>query len=186
MESLLTYTPNRFGGFSINNFILNKLNMETKELKIQAPEGYEIDREESTLDCIKFKLIKKNITYKDVCNKLFEHSYYFISEHGLIIFYTGKNKFDANNALTSHQLKRLLALNQLLNIAEYYNKIRGEYNIRYAITYDFNKCKFNVKSAANADIHSFGVVALFNSEEDAQEVIDNPNFQEILNTVYKL
>ena len=26
MESLLTYTPNRFGGFSINNFILNKLN----------------------------------------------------------------------------------------------------------------------------------------------------------------
>ena len=45
--------------------------METKELKIQAPEGYEIDREESTLDCIKFKLIKKNITYKEVCKNLF-------------------------------------------------------------------------------------------------------------------
>ena len=64
--------------------------METKELKIQAPEGYEIDREESTLDCIKFKPIKKIITYKDVCNELFKHSYYFINEHGLIIFFQWK------------------------------------------------------------------------------------------------
>lgn len=31
--------------------------METKELKIQAPEDYEIDRENSTLECIKFKPI---------------------------------------------------------------------------------------------------------------------------------
>ena len=38
--------------------------METKELKIQAPEGYEIDRENSTFEYIKFKLIKKDITYK--------------------------------------------------------------------------------------------------------------------------
>lgn len=45
--------------------------METKELKIQAPEGYEIDKENSTLECIKFKPIKKNITYKDICNTLF-------------------------------------------------------------------------------------------------------------------
>lgn len=160
--------------------------MKTKELKIQAPEGYEIDREKSTLDCIKFKPIKKDITYEDVCEKLFKDSYHFIDGGGLINLYTGqKYKFNKNNASNHQQLKRILALNQLLNIAEYYNKIRGEYNIRYAITYDFNKCKFNVKSAANADIHSFGVVALFDSEEDAQEVIDNPNFQEILDTIYK-
>ena len=29
--------------------------METKELKIQAPEGYEIDKENSTFECVKFK-----------------------------------------------------------------------------------------------------------------------------------
>lgn len=28
-------------------------------------------------------------------------------------------------------------------------------------------------------------VALFNRKEDAQEVIDNPNFREILDTIYK-
>ena len=30
-----------------------------------------------------------------------------------------------------------------------------------------------------------GVVALFNNKEDAQAVIDNPNFREILDTIYK-
>lgn len=157
--------------------------METKELKIQAPEGYEIDREESTLDCIKFKLIKKNITYKDVCNKLFEHSYYFISEHGLIIFYTGKNKFDANNALTSHQLKRLLALNQLLNIAEYYNRLHSTAINTYTIVYNKVDKMYHVDMSSS--IYSFGIKAFFNRKEDAQAVIDNPNFRKILDTIYK-
>ena len=35
--------------------------METKELKIQAPKGYEIDKERSTFERIIFKPIK-NIT----------------------------------------------------------------------------------------------------------------------------
>ena len=46
--------------------------MKTKEVKIQAPEGYEIDKENSTFECIKFKsIIKKNITYRDICEYLF-------------------------------------------------------------------------------------------------------------------
>ena len=44
--------------------------METKEIKINIPKGYEIDKENSTFECIKFKSIK-NITYEDCCKKLF-------------------------------------------------------------------------------------------------------------------
>lgn len=33
--------------------------MDTKEVKIQVPEGYEIDKENSTFECVKFKPIKK-------------------------------------------------------------------------------------------------------------------------------
>ena len=33
--------------------------MNTKEVKIECPEGYEIDKENSTFDCIKFKRIKR-------------------------------------------------------------------------------------------------------------------------------
>lgn len=45
--------------------------MDTKEFKVQIPEGYEIDKENSTFECIKFKPIKKDITYDDICNTLF-------------------------------------------------------------------------------------------------------------------
>ena len=44
--------------------------METKEVKIDIPKGYEIDKKNSTFECIKFKPVK-NITYEDCCKKLF-------------------------------------------------------------------------------------------------------------------
>lgn len=47
--------------------------METKEIKINIPEGYEIDKENSTFECIKFKPKKdiSNLTYEKVCRRLF-------------------------------------------------------------------------------------------------------------------
>ena len=43
--------------------------MEEKEIKIQVPEGYEIDKENSTFECIKFK--KKNISYEEILSIVF-------------------------------------------------------------------------------------------------------------------
>ena len=39
--------------------------METKEFKINVPEGYEIDKENSTFECIKFKCIEEEIRFRD-------------------------------------------------------------------------------------------------------------------------
>ena len=107
--------------------------METKELKIEIPKGYEIDKDHSTFECI--KPIKKHITYEDVCNTLFKNDTgYFLDQYGEINFYNIEtNRFDAPNG---RQLKRLLALNKLLNIAEYYNRKTAELNVRYRICYD--------------------------------------------------
>ena len=58
--------------------------METKELKIQVPDGYEIDKENSTFELIKFKPIKKYITYKDICKYIFNWRYYYIDSCGYI------------------------------------------------------------------------------------------------------
>ena len=160
--------------------------MEAKELKIQVPEGYEIDRENSTFECIKFKLIKKGITYKNVSNKLFgdiEKIYYYTDSCGDIQFCQTTNVEDANNATTVKQLKRILALNQLLNIAEYYNRLHIMIDKPYVILYDKRTQSYTVNSVSPC--YGFGVEVAFNRAEDAKAVRDNPNFREILDTIYK-
>lgn len=133
------------------------------------------------------KLIKKDITYKDVCNAVLKNkTNYYINNVGRIEDITLKIQiYDKNNATNRKQLKRLLALNQLLNIAEYYNNNRKKDTIEYAIIYDFDEVRFTTTSSILTDIYSFGVVAVFYDENDAQAVIDNPNFRKILDTIYK-
>ena len=159
--------------------------METKELKIQVPDGYEIDKENSTFELIKFKPIKKYITYKDVCNKLFKNFQgYLISGYGQIDdFSYESDKFEPNSATNRKQLDRLLALNQLLNIAEYYNSLSAFEGETFQITYSNYLGKYYVQSSSS--ICSYGFTPLFNNEKDAEAVIDNPNFREILDMVYK-
>lgn len=158
--------------------------MERKEIKIQAPEGHEIDRENSIFECIKFKPIKRHITYKDICKKIFKKVYYIrpLGEIGELAepydFLLNKN-----NATNSRQLEKLLALNQLLNIAEYYNKLHTT-NIKNT-TIDYDGVNQRYYTSGISTMYLRGVSAVFNSKEDAQEVIDNPNFREILDMVYK-
>lgn len=158
--------------------------METKELKVQAPEGYEIDKENSTFERIKFKPIKKDITYRDVCKNLFNRDIaYYIDVHGEIKHGCMCNSIcDKNNTTTRTQLERLLALNQLLNIATYYNSRVKESDGLYMISY----IKFyDLYCVSTSTPYATGITALFNREEDAQAVIDNPNFRKILDTIYK-
>lgn len=100
--------------------------METKELKIQVPEGYEIDKENSTFECIKFKPIDEVITYEDVAKKLFcgEGVRYYISEKGFIRDSKGCNIDEctrSNNCTSEKQVEKLLAINKLMNVAKYLN-----------------------------------------------------------------
>ena len=113
-----------------------------------------------------------------------QRNYTFISEHGFPVFDTGKNKFDANNALTSHQLKRILALNQLLNIAEYYNTINSNKNGEYFHIVFHPSTNYTIYRYKEY-FSMYGLVPFFNRKEDAQAVINNPNFREILDTIYK-
>lgn len=158
--------------------------METKEFKVQVPEGYEIDKENSTFERIRFKPIKKDITYEYICNKIFDEKYYYISSCGEIQWNRTIYVKDINNATNRNQLKKLLALNQLLNIAEYYNNLHPKQgNYPYCITFE-ESCGYS-KGIYDLNYPLYGLVALFNQAEDAQAVIDNPNFREILDTIYK-
>lgn len=98
--------------------------MNTKEIKITVPEGYEIDKENSTFECIKFK--KKGLTYEKIAKKLFKNKRtYFIKGQAKIDIFLPVEDVGvsyANNATSEKQLQRLLAINKLMNVAEYLNE----------------------------------------------------------------
>lgn len=161
--------------------------METKELKINIPEGYEIDKENSTLECIKFKPSKKYFTYKDICAKLFkkESPGYYVDPNGSIQV-TRAEAFitDPINAPNKKQLERLLALNQLMNIAYYYN---GKQYIKVGCYIGYDKLQdiYFVGDLDNEFTQAAEMTPLFMFTKDAKAVIDNPNFRSILDTLCK-
>lgn len=117
--------------------------MDTKEMKIQVPAGYEIDKENSTLECIKFKP-KKKATYEDIQNMLYETKKrkYAIcyAEYGDRLFDWKPNYLDGlDDCVTKNQVLKLLAINKLMNVAKYLNEgwvpNWGNENDKYFIYY---------------------------------------------------
>lgn len=162
--------------------------METKEVKINIPKGYEIDKENSTFECIKFKPVK-NITYEDCCKKLFpNYKGFYINAWGEIANIANNFSLEPstsiNTAPTRHQLEKLLALNQLMNITYYYN--HHKYVEKgYIIAYNREDCYYEVMDDCNSYHKLTAIDPIFEKTEDAKAVIDNPNFRSILDTLCK-
>lgn len=94
-----------------------------KEFKVQVPEGYEIDKENSTFECIKFIPIKD--TYDSIVKKLFLNKTHYKLENEWVTNIRETFIFYLPNALlygtSKKQLEKLLAINKLLNVAKYLN-----------------------------------------------------------------
>lgn len=89
--------------------------METKEIKIVPPEGYEVDKENSTYNCVKFKpLIVKR--WRDNIKAQFDG--YFITSNADII--NTHNMYNIENAYnvfaTKKQAKSSLAMARISQI----------------------------------------------------------------------
>ena len=145
---------------------INNMEIKNNQLTIDIPEGMEIDLENSDLakGIVKFK--KKDITYENV-------------EDALKL---GKNC--KSIIINKSNASKLVALSKLMNIAKYYN---GDwkpdwysYASKFSISFNHTSRKYIVDSS---DYRTSGNV-LFKKSEDAQEVIDNPNFRDILDTIY--
>lgn len=77
----------------------------SQSLEFQIPEGYIFDKDNSTENVIRFKPIKKEVTYADIIKELCSGNCYYIN----------------NNPTSWRQLQQLLALNKLMNVAKYLN-----------------------------------------------------------------
>ena len=101
--------------------------MNSQQLKIKPPEGFEIDQEKSDLSksIVYFKKSKKKLSYQDVSESLFVNKEtWYIGDWGVIKWMTSGigSYMDKNNSTTREQLESILALNMLCNTAKYLNK----------------------------------------------------------------
>ena len=145
---------------------INNMEIKNNQLTIDIPEGMEIDLENSDLakGIVRFK--QSTITYEDVEDTL----------------KLGKNC--KSIIINESNASKLVTLSRLMNIAKYYNgdwkpnwSDQNEY--KYFIIYkgDIYKVDYNWTIISN-NIY-------FKNEKDAQAVIDNPNFRDILDALYK-
>lgn len=150
--------------------------MEEKVIKIEIPEGYEIDKEKSTLEKIVFKLKEQSL--KSICSiyrKLFygQKAYYF-NKYGKIenTIICAEDYKNLNNCTSEKQAKKLLAINQLMNVAKYLNEgWQPDWNNyiekKYTIYIEKNtKVSIDVNYCINRGI------VYFKTEKLAQKAID--------------
>ena len=143
---------------------INNMEIKNNQLTIDIPEGMEIDLKNSDLakGIVKFK--KKDITYDDILQEC-------------------PTNFSGLR-VCNHCLDKILAISQLMNIAKYYNgdwepnwNDPSMYKYFIICAGDIYKIDYNCKSIYN-NIY-------FKNKKDAQAVINNPNFRNILDAIYK-
>lgn len=153
---------------------LYKTNNELMPIKIDLPKGYVIDKEHSDLDkgIIKFK--NKRLTLEQLY-KSAKENHYLTNRSAIKEFRDGK----------------LIALANLMDIARYFN---GDWNydftkgdIGYMIVYDttMTEPRYVVRKFDSVTNAYYGN-SIFKNEADAQYVIDNPNFRNVLDRVFKV
>ena len=163
LQTLVTGTCTPGGRKDNINVAFKEINnIENNQLTINIPEGMEIDLENSDLTkgIVKFK--KKDITYEDILQVI----------------------DSVKLRVSTYCIDKILAISQLMNIAKYYNgdwepdwNNQDEY--KYYIIYNRDTYKVDYGwTSICSNIY-------FKNKKDAQAVIDNPNFRDILDAVYK-
>ena len=103
--------------------------METKEIKIEVPQGYEIDRQKSTFEKIIFKKIpEKPKTWGDYCSLMKGKKVYNTYCNYIIVneFSNAHDKF-----VTKKRAEQFIALGKLMQLRDYW--VRGYKEFKYAL-----------------------------------------------------
>ena len=101
-----------------------------KELKIEVPQGYEIDRQKSTFEKIIFKKIPDNPkTWEEYC-ELTKGSYSNYASTTNIV-YEDRHTGAYNEFTTKERAEQFVALGKLLQLRDYW--VRGYKEFKYAL-----------------------------------------------------
>ena len=143
-----------------------------ENIKIDIPQGYEIDLENSNLSTGKISFKKKELTYEDIAKSLFMNNktYYADTLGSIGVCNLGTIYYDSKiNCTSEKQVKKLLAINQLMNVTKYLN---GDWEPDWSSP--STKYYFHI-TENNITIHNtyFGrsSIVYFKSEELAKQAI---------------
>lgn len=143
---------------------------KVNEIKINVPEGMEAYLENNT---IKFRPIEKKLTYDNIAKELFKDkkTYYTDAFCNIkVINNADINYKDINNCTSEKQLKKLLAINKLMNVAKYLNgDWQPDWNNHKEPKYYICISKYTGEYIAYCDNTSF---VYFKTEELAKQAID--------------
>lgn len=157
----------RNDGVSVKFEEVKDMEIKDNQLTINIPDGMEIDVENCDFNAGVIKFKKKELRYEDIENSLDLEG----NRTGIPV--------DDNNAF------KLCATDRLMNIARYYNgdwkpdwsSVENKYYIIYC---NRSQC-YTTDHKTLIDINT----VYFKCEKDAQAVIDNHNFREILDAIFK-
>lgn len=142
------------------------MKIKDNQLTINIPDGMEIDLQNSNFDTGVIKFKKKELRYEDIEDSLDIKTFLI--------------PISVNNS------SKIKAIDKLIDTAEFYNgnckpdwsnNKEGKFYISYNFIYNGY---FVIEDNSN----NVGTI-VFKHKEDAQAVIDNPNFREILDVIYK-
>ena len=160
--------------------------MEEKKLKINIPEGYEIDKEKSTFEEIVFKKVEDPLaklpkTWEEYCKRTKGYtSYYGYSINGN----TYETKFDGfyNEFSTEERVKQYVALGRLLQLRDYWvGNLKTNSNNFVAVIYHFDGEIVNTNVSKK---RSSSYSLTFPTREIAQKFIEC--FKDLINEAYPL
>lgn len=139
----------------------NETTME-KELKIEVPKGYEIDKEKSTFEKIIFKKIPENPkTWEDYCSLMKGETMYYTYCNNITIsgFSGAHDKF-----ATKKRAEQFIALGQLMQLRDYW--VRGYKEFKYALLVTRNE---NILVYDWSGFRTYPHILTFPTKEMAEE-----------------
>lgn len=171
---------NKSNNNTINSNIIQPLveaNGTVKALQIKVPVNFEIDVEASCLD--------KGII-------AFKRKWLTIEEMYKLKPIVACEYVSPSIAVNVSTRKKIVAISNLMDIANYFNgdwKFNAEKDSNgYAISFYYDTTEYPqyhvIAINSTTDIYYGNTV--FKNEVDAQYVIDNPNFREVLDNIFKV
>ena len=161
--------------------------MEEKKLKINIPEGYEIDKERSTFEEIVFKKVEDPLaklpkTWEEYCKQIKDCESYFHTRYPEPCIIESSFDGSYNEFMTEERVRQYVALGRLLQLRDYWvGNLKNNSNNFVAVIYHFDGEIVNTNVSKK---RSSNYSLTFPTREIAQKFIEC--FKDLINEAYPL